>query len=158
MIATLARASIEGTLVVVLVWVVARLRRVSPATRTVLWWCAAAKFVIALVWTAPIEIPVLPGQSRAPVAVADQGTPRSIFEEHALAKTSRFSRTAASGLTAATGFANGVREWASFATIGWILGLTGAVLVMTLIAFSGTGFIRKARTKLMRSSAQGANE
>jgi len=36
--------------------------------------------------------------------------------------------------------------------------VTGAVLVMTLIAFSGTGFIRKARTKLMRSSAQGAKE
>jgi rhamnose transport system permease protein len=36
--------------------------------------------------------------------------------------------------------------------------VTGAVLVATLIAFSGTGFIGKARTKLMRSSAQGAKE
>jgi hypothetical protein len=60
MITVLATASVEGAVLVTLVWLLARLRHVSPATRTVLWWCAAAKFVIALVWTAPVEIPVLP--------------------------------------------------------------------------------------------------
>ncbi len=81
MIATLARASVEGAILVTVVWALAKLLRLSPATRSVLWWCAAAKFVIALVWTAPFEIAVFPAQSPG-VAVAEHRVPaRPILEE-----------------------------------------------------------------------------
>ncbi len=67
---TLARASLEGALVVAAIWALSRALTLAPATRTLLWWCAAAKFVLALVWTAPIAIPILPafGESLSPSA------------------------------------------------------------------------------------------
>lgn len=40
------------------------LPRLPSATRAFLWWCAAAKFVVALVWTAPVLLPVLPAAER----------------------------------------------------------------------------------------------
>jgi beta-lactamase regulating signal transducer with metallopeptidase domain len=61
MLDVLARASIGGAIVVVLVWLVNRLLPGLPAaTRAFLWWCAAAKFVVSLVWTTPVLLPVLP--------------------------------------------------------------------------------------------------
>ena len=61
MFPTLVRAAIEGAIVVALIWIVSRTsRRLSPATQAILWWCAAVKFLIALLWTAPISLPLLP--------------------------------------------------------------------------------------------------
>ena len=61
MLSLLARASLEGAVLAAGVWLVCRaLPRMSPRTRALLWWCVAAKFVVALVWVAPIRIPVLP--------------------------------------------------------------------------------------------------
>jgi beta-lactamase regulating signal transducer with metallopeptidase domain len=63
MLATLARASIDGAVFASLVWAVTRvLPRLSPGARAFLWWCAAAKFVAALVWTTPVPLPVLPAE------------------------------------------------------------------------------------------------
>jgi beta-lactamase regulating signal transducer with metallopeptidase domain len=73
MMSTLARASIDGGIVVAIVWVVARVFRLSPAARTALWWCAAAKFVVALIWVSPVLVPILPPVERIaapPVATA----------------------------------------------------------------------------------------
>jgi hypothetical protein len=114
MIAALARASIEGALLVVVVWLLARVLRVSPATRTVLWWCAAAKFVLALIRTAPIEIPVLPSRSAAAVATEHRVTTQVISDNQAAANASRPDPPAASRGTLAR-FADGLREWWSFA-------------------------------------------
>ena len=59
MLEILVRASFEGAILVAMIWALCRcLPRLSAATRTVLWWCAAAKFVLALVWTAPVHIPI----------------------------------------------------------------------------------------------------
>jgi hypothetical protein len=42
MLEILVRASFEGAVLVALIWAVCRfLPRLSPATRTVLWWCPA---------------------------------------------------------------------------------------------------------------------
>ena len=66
MLAALGRASLEAGVVVSIVWLLCRmLPRLSAATRTALWWCAAAKFVLALVWVAPIPLPILPDSSVA---------------------------------------------------------------------------------------------
>ena len=61
MIYALLRASLGGVIAVAVVWTIGRLApRLSPAVRTTLWWLAAAKFLIGLVWISPLEIPVLP--------------------------------------------------------------------------------------------------
>ena len=63
----LARASIGGAIVVALVWVLNRALPGLPAgTRAFLWWCAAAKFVVVLLWTTPVLVPVLPAPDRDP--------------------------------------------------------------------------------------------
>jgi len=129
MIATLARASVEGAILVTLVWLLARLLRLSPATRTVLWWCAAAKFVIALVWMAPLEIPVLPVQSPGVVVAARRVTSRPILESAAPATSTRRQGAAASDPGLRASVTNGLREWSSFAAIGWMLGLAAAAFV-----------------------------
>ena len=60
MLAVLARASLEGALVAGLVWTAIRwLPRLSPSTRAALWWCAAAKFLLALVWVSTVRLPDL---------------------------------------------------------------------------------------------------
>ena len=87
---TLARASLEGALVVAAIWALSRALTLAPATRTLLWWCAAAKFVLALVWTAPIAIPILPtfGESLSPSAAVhgpravDASSPSSVQPGH----------------------------------------------------------------------------
>ena len=76
MLAVLARASLEGAIVAALVWTVVRwLPRLSPATRAALWWCVAAKFLVALVWVTPVELRVLPARAEAPGAVLRLATP-----------------------------------------------------------------------------------
>ena len=61
MLSHLARASLEGALLAAGVWLLCRaLPRLSPGARALLWWCVAAKFVVALVWLSPIGVPVLP--------------------------------------------------------------------------------------------------
>jgi beta-lactamase regulating signal transducer with metallopeptidase domain len=66
MLSTLARASLEGGVLVVFIWLVGRVfPRLSPGARTILWWCAAAKFVVALVWVTPVQLSVLPAADGA---------------------------------------------------------------------------------------------
>ena len=58
---TLLSASIDGAIFVAIVWILSRaVRTLSPAARTMLWWAAAAKFLIALVWVTPVVVPILP--------------------------------------------------------------------------------------------------
>ena len=61
MLDVLASATAGGALLAVLVWVLVRaIPQLSPRTRALLWWIAAAKFVIALWWTTPVPIKILP--------------------------------------------------------------------------------------------------
>lgn len=70
MTSQLIQASLGGAIAVAVVWLVCRLMpTLSASTKAWLWWFAAAKFVIALVWTSPIAIAVLPS-STSPSMVA----------------------------------------------------------------------------------------
>lgn len=61
MLDLLLRASLDGAISVAVVWTLIRvLPRLSAATCAFLWWCAAAKFIVALVWTAPVPLRILP--------------------------------------------------------------------------------------------------
>ena len=71
MLSVLIRASLEGAIVAALIWTVIRwLPRLSPATRAALWWCAAAKFLLALAWVSPLELRVLPAWVERPAALS----------------------------------------------------------------------------------------
>jgi beta-lactamase regulating signal transducer with metallopeptidase domain len=76
MVDTLLRASVESAVLVVLVWLLIRaVPTLSAGARAMLWWCAAAKFVVALAWTAPIEIPLLPARAAGATEVAPYENP-----------------------------------------------------------------------------------
>ncbi len=65
---TLLSASIDGAFFVAIVWILSRaVRTLSPAARTMLWWAAAAKFLIALVWVTPVVVPILPVEGSTPL-------------------------------------------------------------------------------------------
>jgi bla regulator protein blaR1 len=69
MLTSLVRASLEGAVLVAGIWIVSRLWPRLPArTLAILWWCAAAKFLLALGWVAPIELRLLPAPQTAPLA------------------------------------------------------------------------------------------
>jgi len=74
--ALLLSASIDGAIAAVVVWLICRLVPSLPAgARAMLWWCAAAKFIVALAWTTPLVLPVLPAVERSAQALpAGDGT------------------------------------------------------------------------------------
>ncbi len=75
MLDLLVRASLEGALLAGGVWLACRaLPRMSPGVRALLWWCVAAKFVVALVWLTPIGVPVLPRAAGDAPSPAFMGT------------------------------------------------------------------------------------
>ncbi len=127
MVSTLARASIDGAILVAIIWLVSRLLRLPPATRTVLWWCAAAKFVVALAWTTPIPIPILPAQVRPAATVAvDVAADPGLRDDVA---SRRARRAAPVQRSLRSSFVEVLHEWSPFAAIGWTIGLTAVVAV-----------------------------
>jgi beta-lactamase regulating signal transducer with metallopeptidase domain len=75
MLSLLLRASIEGAVLAAGVWLVCRaLPRMSPGVRAFLWWCVAAKFVVALVWLRPVGVPVLPRASADAPGITAEAT------------------------------------------------------------------------------------
>jgi bla regulator protein blaR1 len=141
MVSTLLNASIDGAVMVAIVWTVTHVVRLSPAIRTVLWWCVAAKFVLALAWPAPITIPVLPAETPAPAI--ERETPSAgkdvigtVGSRVATRVGPRASSRLASRLAPDSGALEaigqpfqGLREWASWALIGWVSGLLLAAYV-----------------------------
>ena len=69
LLARLGRASLTGGAFVAAVWAVLRaMPRLPAGLRCALWWTAGLKLLVALLWTAPLELPVLPAAE--PVAAA----------------------------------------------------------------------------------------
>jgi bla regulator protein blaR1 len=119
----LARASMDGAILVAAVWVLSRVLRLTPATRTILWWCAAAKFVVALGWTTPIAIPVLPAETTIVHRTDHVAAPRGEV------LSSRPRAAAAARPDLGNPFVRAFREWSSFAAIAWGLGLFFVAIV-----------------------------
>ena len=77
MLDTLVRASIDGAIFAALVWILSRTVSCLPAAaKAFLWWCVAAKFVVALVWTTPVSVPLLPAPAPC---VSDYRSNRSLI-------------------------------------------------------------------------------
>jgi beta-lactamase regulating signal transducer with metallopeptidase domain len=68
-LATLARASVEGALFVAAVWLVCRLvPRLPAAVRCGLWWAACLKMLLGLAALPAVRLPLLPAPDPAPAA------------------------------------------------------------------------------------------
>ncbi len=82
MLDTLVRASIDGAIFAAMVWILSRTVSCLPAAaKAFLWWCVAAKFVVALVWTTPVSLPLLPAHAPAsPATVAIEPSSSSSLE------------------------------------------------------------------------------
>lgn len=151
---TLARASLEGTLVVAAIWALSRALTLAPATRTLLWWCAAAKFVLALVWTASIAIPILPAlaESLSPSAAVhgaragDVGAatrPGQGVEPPVGSRSA--SRARAAGRMSLVDPLRGLAEWSTYAAFAW----TGGLLLVAVVGvrrWSETSALVRAST------------
>ena len=71
MLTTLARASVDGAVFAAAIWAIARLTpRLSPSAKAVLWWLVSVKFLVALLWPAPIPLPLLPAGGAGPAVTA----------------------------------------------------------------------------------------
>ena len=71
MLDTLVRASIDGAIFAAMVWILGRtVSCLPPAAKAFLWWCVAAKFVVALLWTTPVPLPLLPAHAPASASAA----------------------------------------------------------------------------------------
>jgi beta-lactamase regulating signal transducer with metallopeptidase domain len=77
--ATLWRASWQGGLTLLVVWVLCRLLPSMPARfQSWLWRLAILKFLVALVWFAPIEVPLLPAVETARVDLSVPAIPEDL--------------------------------------------------------------------------------
>ncbi len=117
----LLRASLEGALLAAVVWVVVRaVPRLSPGVRAALWWCATAKFVVSLVWIAPVEIPVLrPAAAATPASGVGAAVPEDATGVSTITETSQAEEPRRTSLLAPT----------DALALAWYAGLAGALLV-----------------------------
>ena len=123
MLEILVRASLEGAILVGAIWALCRfVPRLSPATRTALWWCVAAKFVLALVWTTPVDIPILPpaAASAQEVRAAGAGQPGVVEEAAASANAGSTSEPAGPRRT--------VPRWTAALVAAWMLGVVATAI------------------------------
>jgi beta-lactamase regulating signal transducer with metallopeptidase domain len=116
MTAALIRASLGGAVAVAVVWAICRLLpRLSPAVRTTLWWLAAAKFLISLVWISPLEIPILPAATvnvaQTSGAAAAVGVARSDAPSAAAAWNIETLVVSLWGAGSAIALILGMRQW-----------------------------------------------
>ena len=165
MLTSLVRASLEGAVLVAGIWSLGRLwPRLSAGTLTMLWWCAAAKFLLALVWITPIELRILPAPQQSVSAgasaerlVIESGTGTAI--EPASVSPSAAAATAVEWPAVLLGLwvcgvalavAGGVRRWRF--TTGLIGRSVPAPEEATRIATEVAATLRLRRTPSIRAS------
>lgn len=143
----LIRASLTGTVAVGAIWLVGRLLPLSPSVRATLWWCASLKFVLTLVWTAPVVLPLLPETAESrPAAVAGQagrGTSEFLATERRPAPGSAVLERAVPWLWLRT-------NWQMVATVVWAAG------AIVMLAASGRRWWRTRQLICRSSPASGA--
>ncbi|HEV7784827.1 MAG TPA: M56 family metallopeptidase, partial [Thermoanaerobaculia bacterium] len=67
----LLRASLQGAVLIGLVWLVCRLfPRLPASVRCGLWWMACLKLLVGLIWIAPVRLPLLPAPTPAAMSPA----------------------------------------------------------------------------------------
>ena len=123
----LLRASIEGTIAVLLAGAVSLLlARRAPAMRCRLWWVACLKFLVVLSGVAPLTLPVLPAATRIYPAMTSA--------------LGRLPRPATASLATVT-----LLPWRELATASWILGVAIAATFSVRRFIAARRIVNRAR-------------
>ncbi|HEX8395339.1 MAG TPA: M56 family metallopeptidase [Longimicrobium sp.] len=138
MLTHLARVSLEGALLAACVWLVCRAQpRLSPSARALLWWCVAAKFVVALLWVSPIGVPVLPRASADAPGAAEARAAVIIAPASSASPAAGAAAAVRPTLEAAPGSGAPAIPWSAIVAGVWAAGL-GVSLLRTLRAWNRT--------------------
>jgi bla regulator protein blaR1 len=123
----LLTGSIAGAGVIVAIAVICRLMPITPALRCTLWWLAALKLLIALVWVEPLVLRVLPPDTPS---LHRTNTQTGQFASDA----SRARLQSGPSVNAAGIRNNEIPEfsWRAFAAATWIAGAIAGLGVMLL--------------------------
>ena len=120
----LVTASIGGAVVITVIAILCRVTsRLTPRLRCTIWWLAALKLVIALIWVEPVVLRVLPF-SDAAVNLPQHRSGKEVGP-------SAFTRESAidAGTADVDRLANAA-SWRAFAAAAWIVGATLGLGVM----------------------------
>jgi beta-lactamase regulating signal transducer with metallopeptidase domain len=161
LLAQVARASVAGGVLAAAVWALARLApRLPSAWRCALWWAVSLKLVLALVWVAPLELPLLPAAgpetgtalAATPAAVLQGGSP--VGAAPATAEVGRGAAAAGppvQGGVSPSPAAGPLRElpWRPALALLWLLGVAAGA--------AGLGRELAATRRLVRDSRPAAD-
>jgi bla regulator protein BlaR1 len=118
----LIRTSVQGGLVICVVWVVCRLvPRMPPVLRAGLWWLACLKLLVGFAWVEPITLPVLPPP--APVS-ATQAASVTLLQEKENPVAPSAADAAASRLDSPARPTSWPTGWLVIVIVGlWLMGV-----------------------------------
>ncbi|PKV11546.1 M56 family metallopeptidase [Xanthomonas prunicola] len=124
----LGATSVQTAVLVLVVWALCRgVRRLPAATQTWLWWLVGVQAVVGLVWSSPVQLPVLPAHSVATaLGSADNLAPMA-------------NAAAAAASTATHAQAMQVGSWPTFAAALLALWAAG---VLVLAAGTARAYLR----------------
>jgi bla regulator protein BlaR1 len=156
--ARLLDVSWQAGLVAVGAWLLCRLCPRMPAqVRTMLWWLVCAKFLVGLVWTAPLGVPLLPASLSAAASGAASGAVAHPQSSGALAPAP--ATASADDVTSSPPMSNRAASWNASASPGpWgprvLLTVSGIWITGVLLQLALTYLAhRRMRTLVATSTA-----
>ncbi len=121
MLPRLLAASVQGSLLVALVWALCRaLPRLPADARCWLWWLVALQLVLGLVWSSPVALPLLPAVEQMVGVPADAVT--APIPEAALSVAPAALDAVPGGTAAAS-----AGSWMFALGVVWLLGLAAMI-------------------------------
>ncbi|KHL52379.1 M56 family metallopeptidase [Xanthomonas cannabis] len=117
----LGATSVQTAVLVLVVWALCRgVRRLPAATQTWLWWLVGVQAVVGLVWSNPVQLPVLPAHTVATAV----GTAEAVAPAATAAAAASTAATAS-----ATAQAMHLSTWSPWAAGVFALWLAGVLVV-----------------------------
>ncbi|UXA61356.1 M56 family metallopeptidase [Xanthomonas prunicola] len=127
----LGATSVQTAVLVLVVWALCRgVRRLPAATQTWLWWLVGVQAVVGLVWSSPVQLPVLPAHSVA-TALGSADNLAPMANAAAAASTATHADAAAQAMQ--------VGSWPTFAVALLALWAAG---VLVLAAGTARAYLR----------------
>jgi bla regulator protein BlaR1 len=119
---SLLTASLQGTIVVALIWLASRsLAKVPASVQAAIWWLASLKLLVTLVPVPEVPIPLLPAEPRPPALQGDSAAPDT------QARTDVATQSEAS--PAAAGLLPGAPRTSGASVSRWLVTLVGVWFV-----------------------------
>ncbi|MEO6104573.1 MAG: M56 family metallopeptidase [Pseudoxanthomonas sp.] len=132
----LLAASVQSSLLVILVWALCRaLPRLSASARAGLWWLVALQLVVGVLWSSPLALPLLPAEVVQQVQAAPVHA--SALQESVLSPVPAASASTTTVLALSSAPAASSWSWSSTLALLWLLGLA-CMIARTLRGYLAT--------------------